>query len=163
MRNLLSFFALIISLAGVGISLTREEIRCWVGLSSNACQSSLPLQPPVIRPQSPPTVRQETETRETNRESSPSAATVDTGDNRKTNRESPPLTATVDTENKPTEENVQSTVGAPGLSAPETKPSPLTEPQNSEVAPTLAKESIPPTTSSEKASQPIEVIPIPFR
>ena len=131
MRNLLSFLALIISLAGVGISLTREEIRCWVGLSSNACQSSRPLESPVLRPQSPQLTP-----------SSPAA----------------PVKAI----DKPTEETSQPTVGTQGLSpVSATKPSPIAETQDSEVAPTVAKEPESPPVSSEEASQPIEVIPPP--
>ena len=131
MRNLLSFLALIISLAGVGISLTREEIRCWVGLSANSCQSSRPFQSPVLDPQSAPTLRRETDGREIIRESSPPATAVKAID-------------------KPTESTT-----------PETKPSPAAETENSEVAPTVAKEPAPPTTPSQKASQPLEVIPPP--
>lgn len=138
MRNLLSFLALIISVAGLGISLTREEIRCWVGLPSNACQSSRPFQLPVVAPQSSPTLRQDTDSREVIRESSPPATAVKTIDK------------TTEANSKPPESTV-----------PETKPSPAAEKQNSEVVPTVAKESAPTTTPSQEASQPIEVIPPP--
>lgn len=136
MRNLLSFLALIISLAGVGISLTREEIRCWVGLSSDACQSSGTLQSPGLTPQSSPTSRQETDSTEVKRESSPPASPVKAMD-------------------KPI-------VGTQDLSpVPETQPSPTAEKQDTAVAPTVAKESTAPPVPSQEASQPIEVIPPP--
>ena len=136
MRNLLSFLALIISLAGVGISVTREEIRCWVGLSSNACQSSGTLQSPGLTRNSSPNLRQETDSTEVNRELSSPTSPVKAID--------------------------KSTVETQDLSpVPETQPSPTAEKQDAAVAPTVAKESATPPVSSEEASQPIEVIPPP--
>lgn len=40
MRDLLTLVALIVSSAGVIVSLTREEVRCYLGLPSTACQTS---------------------------------------------------------------------------------------------------------------------------
>ena len=39
-KYFLSMTALMISVAGIGVSLAREEFRCYLGLVSTACQSS---------------------------------------------------------------------------------------------------------------------------
>lgn len=40
LKYVFSLTALMVSVAGVGISVAREEIRCYLGLSSEACDSS---------------------------------------------------------------------------------------------------------------------------
>ncbi|ACK72478.1 conserved hypothetical protein [Gloeothece citriformis PCC 7424] len=40
MKNLMTVVALMISVTGVGVSLAREEVRCYLGLSSSACHST---------------------------------------------------------------------------------------------------------------------------
>ncbi len=39
-KYFLSMTALMVSVAGIGVSLAREEFRCYLGLTSTACQSS---------------------------------------------------------------------------------------------------------------------------
>lgn len=38
-RDMLAMTALIVSVTGIGVSLAREEVRCYLGLSSTACES----------------------------------------------------------------------------------------------------------------------------
>jgi hypothetical protein len=40
MRNFVTFIALMVSMAGIFVSLAREELRCKLGLSAEACQPS---------------------------------------------------------------------------------------------------------------------------
>jgi hypothetical protein len=40
MKNLVTVIALIVSMAGIFVSLAREELRCRLGLSAEACQPS---------------------------------------------------------------------------------------------------------------------------
>ena len=39
-KYLISMTALMVSVAGIGVSLAREEFRCYLGLASAACKSS---------------------------------------------------------------------------------------------------------------------------
>ena len=39
-KYFISMTALMVSVAGIGVSLAREEFRCYLGLASAACQSS---------------------------------------------------------------------------------------------------------------------------
>lgn len=40
MKNFFTVFALMVSMTGVAISLAREEVRCYLNLSSSACHSA---------------------------------------------------------------------------------------------------------------------------
>ncbi|WP_013321531.1 hypothetical protein [Gloeothece verrucosa] len=40
MKNFLTVFALMVSVSGIAVSLAREEVRCYLGLSSSACHST---------------------------------------------------------------------------------------------------------------------------
>lgn len=53
MRNVLTIFALLVSLSGVAASLLREEVRCYFGLTSQTCTTSENTNVPVSSPEKP--------------------------------------------------------------------------------------------------------------
>lgn len=143
MRNAFSFLALILSLVGIGISLTREEIRCWVGLPSNTCQSSLPA--PQLSASPPPRLPVLPSP------AAPSPAPV-TAAPKAVKEDSKPTAAAIPDDN-PSQADGQRDSGVAPVGEKELAPTAAASQESSQPI-----EVIPPTAES---SQPIEVIAPP--
>ncbi len=63
MRNILTVIALLVSVSGIGVSLAREEMRCFLGLSDVNCNSANNNSPSQVRvsPSSQPPTQMKTE------------------------------------------------------------------------------------------------------
>lgn len=165
MRDVLTVFAVIISMTGVVISLTREELRCWVGLPSTTCQSSRPETDPspnlnsplpasreARRVQSPPQVAIPSDS------VLPATEAATTAPNPTRNKPAPASQDTPagsqTTEVAPPARGVSQAASQTLNSSPPSPSEPSQRSQPIEVIP-------PPSEAANQVSQPLEVIPPP--
>jgi hypothetical protein len=163
MRDVLTVFAVIISMTGVVISLTREELRCWAGLASTACQSSRPETAPSPNFNSPLPA-----SREAKRVQSPSQAPSDsvlpategaTTAPKLTRNEPAPASQDTPTGSQPME--VAPPASGVSQAANQTPNSPPPSPSEQSQGSQPIEVIPPPSEAANQVSQPLEVIPPP--
>jgi hypothetical protein len=183
MRNFVTFIALMVSMAGIFVSLAREELRCKLGLSAEACQPSaeklkkLPKNPvnhsDFTKPASEVLNNKPESVKQGSLEKSSSQPITSPNPDAKTNEVESDSKATKILKSDP--ENSDKSIipsAESGTSNPENTPSDSVSPElnhsahesnqmdNNDSA-ASANDSLPVENSNDNPSQPIPVIPPP--
>ncbi len=136
MKNVLPVLALLLSVSGIAVSLGREEVRCYIGLESQACPREIPSE---SKPDRNETVPKDTAPTETTRvEPAPEVSPAPS----------------------PSPAGTEATISPSPEVRPESSPTAVTKEQEKTPVSEPSPEAVPsPQPTSE--SVPIEVVPPP--